>query len=225
LTVSTTGGLSHSLYLTGNGTYAAPSAPATADLGNVQVGSSATHTVAVTLPGQHAATAQILESGSPFTIPGAAYCAQGANPCQFTVSFSPAVLGSAQAHLVVTDPLSGLTSTTLLTGIGGVPSVSLSPSSLTFIPRSVGNMSIAQPVTLTNMGNAALVTASISIGGTNPGDYAQTNNCPASLAPNASCTISVTNTPTFIGPSSANVVIMSNSPTSPDTVSLSGTGN
>jgi len=225
LTVSATGGPSHSLYLTGNGTDVAPSAPAAVDFGNVQVGSSAAQAVAVTMPGQNAATAQIMESGSPFTIPGAAYCAQGATPCQFNVSFSPAALGSAQAHLVVTDPLSGLTSTTLLTGVGGVPTVSFSPSSLTFIPRSVGNTSIALPVTLTNMGNAPLVTTSISIGGTNPGDFAQTNNCPASLAPNASCTISVTNTPTFVGPSSASVVIVSNSATSPDAVSLSGTGN
>jgi len=224
LTVSTTGGLSHSMFITGNGTDAAPAAPATVDLGNVQVGGTGTQVVTVTLPSQHPAAAQIQESGSPFTIPGAGYCAQGANPCQFSVAFSPAVLGSAQAHLVVTDTVSGLTSTSVLGGTGGVPVVSLSTLSLTFIPRSVGSTSIGQPVMLTNLGNAPLV-ASIGVGGTNPGDFAQTNNCPASLAPNASCTITVTNTPTFVGPSSAKLVIASNAASSPDMVDLSGTGN
>jgi hypothetical protein len=224
LTVSTTGGLSHSLYITGNGTYAAPTAPPAVDFGNVQVGGTGTQMITVTIPGQHAATAQILETGSPFAIPGSAYCAQGANSCQFSVSFSPSVLGSAQAHLVVTDTVSGLIGTSVLGGIGGVPVVSLSTHSLTFIPRSVGSTSIAQTVMLTNLGNASLL-PSLSIGGTNAGDFAQTNNCPASLSPNASCTISITNTPTFVGPSSANLVIVSNAAGSPDTVGLSGTGN
>jgi len=108
-----------------------------------------------------------------------------------------------------------------------VPSVfsqqaSMSPSALTFAPQVVSvaaPSSPAQRVTLTNTGSADLVVGSVQASG----GYHQTSNC-SSLAPNASCTISVSFNPGTIGPINGAITINDNAPSSPQVVSLSGTG-
>jgi hypothetical protein len=100
----------------------------------------------------------------------------------------------------------------------------LSPTSLNFGTQTVGFVSTAQGVTLTNTGNIALAVPSILITGANPNDFHQTNNCGTSVAAGSSCTISVTFKPTTTGTRSASVSITDNAPNSPQTVSLGGTG-
>jgi centrosomal CEP192-like protein len=112
-------------------------------------------------------------------------------------------------------------------GVGGQPataSVNISPSSLTFANQAVGTTSAAQAATLSNSGNSALSISSIAITGTNSGDFAQTNNCGASLAANSSCTINVTFTPAATGARTGTLTVTDNASNSPQTVSLSGTG-
>jgi subtilase family serine protease len=104
------------------------------------------------------------------------------------------------------------------------PDVSLSPGSLTFSQQNTGTTSAAQSVLLSNIGNAFLSISSIAIGGTDPGDFAQTNNCGSSVGPGGVCSISVTFTPTAAGSRSASVAITDNASGSPQTVSLTGTG-
>lgn len=99
------------------------------------------------------------------------------------------------------------------------PTVSLSPTSLTFGTQLRGTTSPAQTVTLTNSG-----TASLSITGIRPSAYySETNNCPSSLAAGASCTISVTFSPAANGTITGTIVVMDNASGSPQTVSLTGT--
>lgn len=86
----------------------------------------------------------------------------------------------------------------------------------------VGTASAPQIVTLTNVGSTALTIVSIGVGGTDSGDFAQTNNCPGSVAPNGNCRISVTFTPTAGGSRSAALSISDNAPGSPQSVPLSG---
>ena len=100
----------------------------------------------------------------------------------------------------------------------------LSPTSLSFGNQTVGFVSTAQPVTLTNTGNIALAITSTLITGANPNDFHQTNNCGTSLAAGSSCTISVTFKPTATGTRSAAVSVTDSAPNSPQTVSLGGTG-
>jgi len=104
------------------------------------------------------------------------------------------------------------------------PVVSLSPTSLTFSQQNTGTTSAAQPVTLSNIGNASLSISSIAIGGTNSGDFVQTNTCGSSVAAGANCTIGVTFTPSATGSRSASLSITDNASGSPQTVSLTGTG-
>jgi hypothetical protein len=100
--------------------------------------------------------------------------------------------------------------------------VILSPSALTLNSPRVGATSWAQAVTLLNSGSAALSISSITLGGVNAGDFAQTNNCGASVAPAANCAINVTFTPTVTGSRSASLTIADNASGSPQSISLTG---
>jgi hypothetical protein len=123
----------------------------------------------------------------------------------------------------VTDNAPNSPQTVNLNGTG-LTSVSLTPASIGFGTRKAGTTSPIKTVTVTNLGNA-LTIQSIVIGGANPGDFAQTNNCGSGLAAGASCTISVTFTPTVVGSRSATININDSDPTSPQQVTLSGTGD
>jgi len=98
-----------------------------------------------------------------------------------------------------------------------------SPSSLNFGNQTVGIASASKTVTLTNAGNISM-TVVISITGTNPRDYGQTNNCGGSVAAGNSCSIFVTFKPTTTGTRSGTLSISDNAPNSPQTVALTGTG-
>ena len=107
---------------------------------------------------------------------------------------------------------------------GPTPLVNLSSASLNFGNQATGSTSNAQAVTLTNVGTAQLTIGSIAVSGGNSTDFAQTNNCGATLVLNANCTINVTFTPSTTGVRSSAVAVTSNAPGSPQTIALSGTG-
>jgi hypothetical protein len=96
--------------------------------------------------------------------------------------------------------------------------LNLSTSSMDFGLLQQNQQSPVQSVTITNPGPAAATISSVSA----TGGFSETNNCPASLAVNASCTATVDITPTQIQNYSGNLVINSNTPFAPDVVSLSG---
>jgi hypothetical protein len=98
--------------------------------------------------------------------------------------------------------------------------VSWSPADLTFSAQSVGTSSPAQTITLTNKQTVALSGISIAAFG----DFTQRNTCPSSLAPNASCTISVTFAPSATGERTGAVVVTDSGSGGPQTIELTGTG-
>lgn len=104
------------------------------------------------------------------------------------------------------------------------PSVTLSSSSLTFTSENQGATSSAQSVMLTNSGNAALTISAISLTGTDPSDFQQTNSCGSSVAAGGNCSIGVTFAPTATGSRSATLTIGDNATGSPQVVNLTGTG-
>src|SRR5262245_49059789 len=69
----------------------------------------------------------------------------------------------------------------------------LSSNSLDFGSQKVGTTSTAQTVTLANPGSGTLAIRDITLQGAI--DFTQSNNCGASLAGGASCTITVRFTP------------------------------
>jgi hypothetical protein len=107
---------------------------------------------------------------------------------------------------------------------GSAPTASLSPASLTFASQTVSSTSVAQAVALENGTSSPLSISSIAFTGTNSVDFAQTNNCGASLAVGASCSIDVTFTPAASGTRTATLTVTDNAGGSPQNASLSGTG-
>ena len=102
--------------------------------------------------------------------------------------------------------------------------VTVSPTTLSFPNQVQGTPSSIQKVTLKNGQTSAITVTKIS---SSLSDYSQTNTCPASpstLAAGRSCTISVTFTPAALGSRTGTVTVTDTGASSPQTVSLSGTG-
>jgi archaellum component FlaF (FlaF/FlaG flagellin family) len=140
--------------------------------------------------------------------------------CNFTVTFSPTAPGSRFGTILIEDNAVGSPHFINLSGVGATPIVALNHTSLSFPSLQVNASSAVQTVALTNNGNATLNIASIAAGG----DFAETNNCPASVALGAGCTVSLTFTPTAGGTRTGALTITDNAPGSPETVSLTGSG-
>lgn len=107
------------------------------------------------------------------------------------------------------------------------PVATLSSNALSFSPQPFGNTSGAQTVGLSNTGSASLNVSAISLAGPNAGDFAVTNTCgtlPASFAPGAGCSISVTFTPSMVTAESATITVTDNAGGNSQTIALSGSG-
>jgi hypothetical protein len=144
--------------------------------------------------------------------------------CQITVTFAPAASGIRSATLNI--PHDGIGSQTVpLTGTGDttVPTVTLSPGALNFVSQAVGTTSSAI-VTLTNPGAGTVTAPTISVTGTNAGDFSQVNTCSSELLAGTSCQVTVTFKPTTVGSRSASLNISDNASGSPQSVALTGSG-
>ncbi len=158
---------------------------------------------------------------------GSTVAANGGN-CTITVTFTPSTPPnpgtSLTASLTPTDNAPSNT-TVSLSGTGTGPLASLT-GTLSF-NQAAGTTSSPQIATLTNNGNAALAISSIAL--TTSSAFAETNNCPASLAAGANCTVNVTFTPPTPGSFSATLTVTDNSGNQSSTsqsltVSGNGTG-
>jgi hypothetical protein len=147
--------------------------------------------------------------------------------CTISVTFTPASPNTFIAALSVADNASGSPQMATISGTGTAtpaPIASLSPSTYTFVNTTVGSTSAAQTFTLSNTSNALLTGIAISLGGTNPTDFATNSTCGSTLAASASCTISVTFTPGSPNTFNAALSVADNASGSPQTSALSGTG-
>jgi hypothetical protein len=140
--------------------------------------------------------------------------------CTIAVTFKPSTLLSRSGALTVTDNASTGTQSVPLTGTGMGAQATLSVSSLTFNGALVGVTSAAKTLTLTNSGNSSMTISKMAA----TGDFAQSSTCASTLAVNASCTISVTSKASVAGTRSGEFTLTSSSLGSPQTVTLSATG-
>ena len=85
----------------------------------------------------------------------------------------------------------------------------------------MGLTSAPQTIAITNVSRSPVTFTSIA----SNGDYAQTADCPATLGPGQSCTVSVTFSPTVAGTRPGSVTLSDNSVGSPEqSIALTGTG-
>jgi trimeric autotransporter adhesin len=141
--------------------------------------------------------------------------------CTVSVTFKPAATGTRTAAVSIADSAPKSPQTVPLSGVGVLPAVTFSPTSLTFPSQIVFTTSAAKTVTLTNSGLGVLKISSVAVAG----PFAQTNNCGATVNPAASCTLTVTFKPTTGGALSGTLSVTDNALSSPEKVTLKGTGS
>jgi photosystem II stability/assembly factor-like uncharacterized protein len=100
------------------------------------------------------------------------------------------------------------------------PVASLSPSQVSFIPQIADTTGSSQTVTLSNTGNAMLSISAISASD----QFSETNDCGSTLAAGGSCSITVSFTPSGGGAQSGTLTVTDDAAGSPQSASLSGTG-
>ena len=106
-------------------------------------------------------------------------------------------------------------------GASSAPAVSIAPNSLQFPLQPVGSPSQPQSALLRNMGSSLLSISSISTSG----DFAESDDCGASLPAAGSCTFSVVFTPTAAGSRTGSIQIQDDAAGSPHVINLSGDGS
>ena len=199
--------LTFPVHLVGSST---PSKPVTL----TNTGTAALLITSITITGTNSADFTQTNTCGSNVAPGAS--------CTINVSFAPTAAGSRSAALTITDNAAGSPHSVPLSGTGTI--VKLLPANLNFGNQQVGTMSSPKMVTLTNLGTVTLNITTVKITGSNAGDFSQTNTCGSTVAPGASCTISVTFKPKAVGTRSGSVSVSDDGGGSPQKVTLSGTG-
>ena len=144
--------------------------------------------------------------------------------CVIQGHFAPTGTGPMSAAVTVTDDAAGSPQSIALSGTGVTQQLTLSATNLWFGTVTVGASSVSESVTMTNVGTGALAITSIAVTGNNPTSFVFANNCGTSLAIGASCTIHGHFAPTATGPLNATITITDSASSSPQTISLGGTG-
>ncbi len=217
--------------LSGNGLPAAQltMTPATKDFGSVgtggqtqfqvftiqNLGGTTSTTPMVTLGGMNIAQFMMI---TDCTAPLAPFAA-----CTASVRFQPVGIGNYSASLLVTATQGG-SATSSLFGQGVNPAaLSVNPSSLPFPGiTTIGDTSIPLSFTVTNNGGTATGPLVVASGGANPADFTIAGTTCGALAPQASCTVTVTFAPVARGARSASINV-SGSPGG--SVSVAATGD
>lgn len=102
--------------------------------------------------------------------------------------------------------------------------LSHSPNGLTFGPQTSGETSGPLVVIVTNTGTSAVGVGGLTLSGPDAAAFSVTTACGGTLAPAATCAITVRFTPMSIGPKSATLSLDSTASNAPHVIALGGTG-
>ena len=138
--------------------------------------------------------------------------------CDIFVTFRPSASGTRTAAVSITDDAPKSPQSLPLTGVGVLPALTLSPTSLTFPTQVVYTTSAAQVVTVKNPGFGVSTLKSITV----TGPFGLTKSCGPYVNPGGGCTFSVTFKPKNIGALTGSLTVTDNSTTSPHKVTLAG---
>ena len=234
-TTSTSSSVSQTVNATG-GTGGLTISPTSLAFGNVYRGT--TPVKMVTLTNNTGSTVTIsnvylaaVAGGDSYDFVGLNLCSKtlaAGKSCQIEMSFVPntAVNVVQSAILTIVDSASSSPQTVTITATVIDPEASPSPSSLSFGTVKKGTTSATKTVTVTNTG---LTTTTITSAASSSSVFALTSastcKANATLTSGAKCTLVVTFTPAAKGSASGKITLTDNALNSPQTITLSGTGN
>lgn len=141
--------------------------------------------------------------------------------CAVETTFVPKTAGNFFGTLSVVDDAEGNPHHAGLFGYGTTSDITLLPATINFGYQTINKSSLAHEVRLLNSGNESITIESIE---SSSSVFAQTNDCGASLAASAYCTISVIFTPTAVGYVTGQISIADSATGSPHNVDLTGEG-
>jgi YVTN family beta-propeller protein len=186
--------------------------------------------VKITTPGNAIADFGEITVCLPF-IPSMPGTLQPGKTCTIAVGFLDASKifspTASTATIAITDNAAGSPQLIPLSLTVINPQASLGASSLSFATQKVGTTSASKTVMLTNTGNTPLTLGTLTVSGnfalvSGSGTTCSNNG---TVAAGASCAINVTFKPTAKGNNTGSVKITDNALNSPQSISLSGTGN
>ena len=142
----------------------------------------------------------------------------GARAANFTVGTSPVPYGIGITFAAV---YMGKTRTdNFIVAPVVLPTIAVSPGTLSFGLQAIGTVSAAQTVFVQNTSNLTLNLGTMSISG----PFTKTTDCGASLLPGTYCRVWVSFAPAIAGYQSGTLLIPNNSLNNPAAVSLNGNG-
>ncbi len=218
--------------LSGTGSAPMTAMPTSFSYGSVTLGSSsALQTFTINNPGS--LTTGTLAVSTTGTNPGEFVLVGGTCPgatlapttgsCTIQFTFTPLATGARSASLRVQGTPGGDVLIPV-TGTGSA-AIAASPASQTFAPTTVGQNSGNFTIMISNPGVVTTGTLSVNVVGTHPADFpVVTNGCMGTLAPAASCMVTLRFSPTGTGGRAATLSV-SGSPGGSTFASLSGTGS
>jgi hypothetical protein len=163
--------------------------------------------------------AGFVNGDTPASLTGTLACTTTATTTSAVGTYPITCSGQTSTNYTITYVPGVLT----VTAVG--PVLTLAPTALTF-SSTLNVTTPGQTVTVSNTGSALLRITSITLGGTSPGRFGLTQNCPiggTGLAVRGSCTITVTFTPNSNQTRSALVRVNVAAPAVSGTVTLTGT--
>jgi phospholipase C len=186
----------------------------------VVLGSSSSQTYTLTNSGSATLNVSSITTRGDFT--DTTTCKKQVAPgtsCLITVKFSPTQSGNRYGALFVRSDDAYSPYVAVVQGSG--QSISLNPTKLTFAGQAVGTTSAPQTSTVKNPSSTQnLVLGTISA----TGDFSSSSNCPTSLLPGATCTVSTTFTPSVTGTRTGVTDVISSDFNSPALINLTGSG-
>jgi hypothetical protein len=196
--------------------------PASLDFGYQKVNlTSNPQQITLSNPTQHVVNATSISASGPFaqTNTCSGPLASGA-ACTISVTNTPLSTGAQTGYIAITDQYSQIV-TVRLTGTGYSigPIATITPLTLSFANQVINTTSAAQKVNVQNTGDIPLQVQSVAAST----GFQESNTC-STLAPGASCSITVSFNPTSIGNQTGTLVITDNSSDSLQTIPLTGTG-
>jgi hypothetical protein len=186
-------------------------------------------TVSGGVPPGHTGETPTLAGTASFTAGTTALgsCTLASGKCSLSVAGTALKAGANSISATFSGSKTYPASTSTLVSVtvtSAAPVVTLTPATLAFPNTAVGTVSEAQTMTVKNTGTASVTISKISFAGTSPTSFNQVNDCGATLAAGASCSVYVAFQPASAAALTATLSIADNGASSPQAAALSGTG-